>query len=360
MAPVKTFAGVVALLKKAEDALVKKAGQTDPNTRICTLRGIYYGTEWSLDFKVERKRSEAGARIRNAGFLTYTGGNLPADPLPALGQALFDDLQGSQSIHDGGFGIDVGHVLIGLETRTSVNLRTKKFSGQGGTGLEIVTWLGDLGGGAASLARKRVKAPQTSVSVIFNNSSSDYGVMDNLEGDLGGYLVACGQQPAGASTFAPGAGVAQALASYAPLTSRTEWDTRAMRFTTAIGGRVAPNGTLLNPIDLVKSLTGKLYEFAVWYTATRWVPSGELLGKDAEAACTHMRSAAGEVALTFTQTLVKAMAAPTKPVAASAPYVAPIAPGACESSLLQAASKDPSSVKKQLQEWGKELGHLFD
>jgi hypothetical protein len=350
---------VVALLRKAEDALKKKAGQSDPNTRVCTLRGIYYGTEWSLDFKVERKRSEAGARIRNAGFLTYTGGNLPADPRPALGQSLFDDLQASQSIHDGGYGIDVGHVLIGLETRSSANLRTQKFSGQGGTGLEIVTWLGDLGGGAASLARKRIAAPQTSVSVIFNNSSSDYGVMDNLEGDLGGYLVACGAQPGGAPAFA-GSGAADSLAAYAPLASRTEWNSRAARFITAIGGKVSARGQLLNPLDLVKSLTAKLYEFAVWYAATRWIPSGELLGKDADRACQHMRSAAGEVALTLTQTLVKAIAAPTRPVAASAPYTSPVTPGVCESTLLQAASKDPASVKKQLQEWGKDLAKLFD
>lgn len=353
MAPTKSFAGVVTLLRKAEDALIKKAKQTDPNTRVSTLRGIYYGTEWSLDYKVERKRSEAGARIRNLGFLTYTGGNLPADPRPAMGQTLVDDLQGSQSIHDGGYGIDVGHVLIGLETRTSDTLRTKKFPGQGGTGLEIVTWLGDLGGGAASLARKRVKAPQTSVSVIFNNSSSDYGVMDNLEGDLGGYLVACGKTPAGLTSFGNGT-IADAVASYAPLSkAKAEWSTRAMRFTSALGGRVQPPATLTNPLDLVRHLTGKLYEFAVWYAATRWIPSGELLGKDAELACQHMKTAAGEVAITFVQTLMKAMAAPLKPVAASAPYTATLGPGPCESTLLRAASKDPSSVKKQVEEWAK-------
>src|SRR5579864_7720678 len=114
MAPATTFRGLVDLLRKAEDALIRKAGQNDPADRACTLRGIYYGTLWSLDYQVESKRSEAGAVIRNLGFLTYTGGNVPADPRPALGSALFSDLQHSQSIHDGGRSIDIGHALIGL------------------------------------------------------------------------------------------------------------------------------------------------------------------------------------------------------------------------------------------------------
>ena len=153
MAAATSFSGVVALIRKAEALLVKKAGQTNPADRACTLRGIYYGTDWSLDYKVESKRSEAGARIRNLGFLAYTGANVPTDPRPALGQALVDDIQASQSIHDGGSGIDVGHVMIGVETRNSAIMRKAPMPGQGGTGIEIVTWLGDLGGGAANLAR---------------------------------------------------------------------------------------------------------------------------------------------------------------------------------------------------------------
>src|SRR6266508_3198862 len=158
MAAATTFLGIVDLIRKAEDALIRKAGQTNPLDRACTLRGIYYGTDWSLDYKVESKRNEAGARVRNIGFLAYTGGNMPADPRPALGSSLFNDLQGSQSIHDRGRGIDIGHVLIGLETRASQKMREVQLAGQGGTGIEVVTWLGDLGGGAASLSRRRASA----------------------------------------------------------------------------------------------------------------------------------------------------------------------------------------------------------
>lgn len=358
MGATKSFAGIVTLIRKAELQLIKGANQTDPNTRVCTLRGIYYGTEWSLDYKVERKRSEAGARVRNLGFLTYTGGNLPADPRPVLGETMVNDLQGSQSIHDLGYGIDVGHMLIGMETRTSAALRTKTFTGQGGTGLEIVTWLGDLGGGAASLARKRITAPGTSVQVIFNNNTSDYGVMDNLEGDISGYLVACGATPGGATTFS--GSIADALETYAPLSkNRVQWNSRASRFTTALGGKVSPKG-ITNPLDLVTALTAKLYEFAVWYAATRWIPSGELLGPDAVKACVHMKGAAKEVATVFAQTLHRAILAPTTPVQAAVPYPPPSAPGPCESELLKRAGTDPSAVKKQLGEWAKDLKKLFE
>ncbi len=361
MAPAKTFAAVVDLIRKAEDLLVKKAKMTDENDRVCALRGIYYGTTWSQDYKVESKRSEAGARIRNLGFLTYTAGNVPADPRPALvGTTLFDDLQNSQSILDGGRGIDIGHVLIGIETRNSLVMRNVPMAGQGGTGIEIVTWLGDLGGGAASLARKRAKIATTSVQVIFENTTSDYGVMDNLEGDVGGYLVACDKSPGGAPAWTSGQVVADAFANYLPIASPGQWNTRAARFVTALGGVLAGT-TISNAKTLIDSLTDKLYDFAVWYAATRWIPSGELLGREAEEACKHMKGAANEVATVFVQTLSKAIAAPTAAIKASAPYPnpTPIA-GKCASSLLSAASVDPSSIRKQFEGYRKELGRLFE
>lgn len=357
MAAATTFAGVIALLRKAEDLLVQKAGQTDPADRACTLRGIYYGTDWSLDFKVESKRSAAGARIRNIGFLAYTGGNLPTDPRPALGQPLVDDLQASQSIHDRGLGIDVGHVMIGLETRNSIVMRNAPMPGQGGTGIEIVTWLGDLGGGAASLARRRIAAPATPVGIIFSNSSSDYGVMDNLEGDAGGYLVACGSAPGGAPNYG-GGGIADALSAYLPMASATQWTTRAARFATALGATVSPAG-ITNARDFVDKLTDQLYDFAVWYAATRWVPSGELLGAKAVTACAHMKGAAREVATVFAALLSRSIKSGSV-LQAAAPYPPPTAPGKCDSSLLNACSTDVSEVRKQLDKWSQELPRLWE
>ena len=359
MAAATTFIGVVDLIRKAEALLITKAGQSDPADRASTLRGIYYGTEWSLDYKVESKRSSVGARIRNLGFLTYTGGNLPADPRPALtGTTLFDDLQNSQNIHDRGRGIDMGHLLIGLETRNSTIMRNVPLAGQGGTGLEIVTWLGDLGGGAASLARRRVTVPRTSVEVIFNNTTSDYGVMDNLEGDAGAYLVGCGGTPGGAATYGTGKGVADVLSDYLPITSPTQWSTRASGFATALGGSVDPTG-ITNTAIMTAQLTEKLYDFAVWYAATRWVPSGELLGPAAMTACTHMRGAAQEVSTVFVAALSCAIIRAPSAIQARGPYPVPSAPAVCTSIFLSDASVNPSAVRKQLEEWRKDLGALF-
>ncbi|WP_371656524.1 MULTISPECIES: hypothetical protein [unclassified Streptomyces] len=358
MAKATSFGAVVALIRAAEDLLIKKAGQTSPLDRVSTLRGVYYGTLWSLDYKVESVRSTGGANIRNLGFLTYTGGTIPADPRPAFaGTSIMADLQASQSIRDRGRGIDIGHMLIGLETRSSQVLRTQNFTGQGGTGLEIVTWLGDLGGGAANLAKRRILRP-TSVEVIFHNRTSDYGVMDNLEGDAAGYLVACGTTPGGAPQYPPGKGIADALASYLPLGSKAEWAQRAGRFAGALGATVSSAG-IVNKAALIDKLADKLYEFAVWYAATRWVTSGELLGPAADKACQHMKGTAREVATVFVTTLSSAIARPPTPIDATGPYPGQSATGPCASSMLKAASTDVGAVRKQLDQWVKELGHLF-
>ncbi|MFD4245825.1 hypothetical protein ACFWP3_30165 [Streptomyces sp. NPDC058525] len=358
MAKATSFRTVVALIRAAEDLLVKKAGQTSPLDRVSTLRGVYYGTPWSLDYRIESARSAGGAQIRNLGFLTYTGGAVPVDPRPAFaGTTLMADLQASQSIRDHGRGIDVGHMMIGLEVRSKQVLRTQNFPGQGGTGLEIVTWLGDLGGGAANLAKRRILRP-TGVEVIFHNRTSDYGVMDNLEGDAAGYLVACGATPGGPPQYAPGKGIADALAAYLPLAGRAEWATRAARFAQALGATVSPTG-IANKADVTDRLADKLYEFAVWYAATRWVPSGELLGPAAEKACQHMKGAAREVATVFVTTLSSAIAHSPNAIDAAGPYPGQSATGPCASTLLKAASVNVGAVREQLDEWAKEFGRLF-
>ncbi len=74
-----------------------------------------------------------------------------------------------------------------------------------------------------------------------------------------------------------------------------------------------------------------------------------------------MKGAANEVATVFVQTLSKALAAPAGPIKASAPYPTPTPVGSkCDSTLLSAASVDPSAVRKKLEDWRKELGQLFD
>jgi hypothetical protein len=47
-------------------------------------------------------------------------------------------------------------------------------------------------------------------------------------------------------------------------------------------------------------------------------------------------------------------------IQAAGPYPAPSAPAPCTSALLKAASSNPSAVRKQLEEWHKDLGKLFE
>ncbi|MCU1556128.1 MAG: hypothetical protein JWN09_123 [Microbacteriaceae bacterium] len=332
MAKAASFAAYIALVAAAEKRLIA-AGQRDPVQRLVTLRGVYYGTTWSLDYDKESKRSVPGATIRNFGFFTYLGGTMPADPRPALaGSTLLADLKLSQSMHDGLRSADVGHLLIGLESRTTT-AGTTHFPQEGGTGLEIVTWLGDLGGGAANLARRRATAPATTVEYVFHNASSDYGVTDNLEGDVAAYVTAsrvAGDKP----TFST---VADALRGYLLPATGALWKGRAAGFAAATGATLGPKGAIANETAWISALTTKLYDFGIWYAATRWVHTGELTGSAASATCTHMHGAAEEVATVFVKTLGRAILRAPAAIDAVAPYPAPTPPGSCQSLLLQAA-----------------------
>ena len=338
MAKAANFAALVALVAKAESLLVK-AGQSDVEERVRTLRGVYYGTTWSLDYEVESKRSVPGALIRNAGFVTYTGGHLPPDPQKAFaGTSVLQDLKDSQSMRDGNRSVDVGHLLIGLETRTSHFARTHVFP-EGGTGLEVVTWLGDLGGGAANLERRRATSATLAVDYVFHNPSSDYGVTDNLEGDAAAYMVAAGKSPGGAPAWS--GGVADAIKAYLTPATAAAWKRRAAGFASAIGGTVDSRG-ITNAPALVTSLSKKLTDFGYWYAATRWVPTKELIGPAAQRTCEHMEGAAREIATVFVDTLARAIRKAPQAIDAAGPYPRPTPPGACNNKLLALAGKVPS------------------
>lgn len=316
------------------------AGQKMPEQRLITLRGIYYGTTWSLDFDVESKRSLGGAHIRNAGFLTYTGGGSPVDPRPVFGKTtLLQDLKDSQSMAEGGRSIDMGHLLIGLETRVNKVARTTTFP-EGGTGLEVVTWMGDLGGGTANLARKRAKDPSTSVKYVFHNTSSDYGVTDNLEGDIAGYVVASTSGGAGGIPSFGGGGVAGAIRDYVLAPTSPQWKSRVAAFAKALGASVSAQ-RITNKSTVEATVAKKLTEFGYWYAATRWVPTGELKGRDATRTCEHMEGAAKEVSAVFIAALSTAIAAAPAPVVGKDPYPKPAPAGKCGSTLLRLAALRP-------------------
>lgn len=368
MARARTFDDLVDLLQRAEDRLERTGGIGDPEQRLIALRGIYYGTAWSLDFRAER------SQWRNRGFTIFTGFGTPPDPRPALG-TLFTDLQASQDIRDGGHAVDVGHALIGMESHTNAGARTVPIPSQGGTGLEIVTWLGDLGGGAANLTWRRAAggaAAGRSVSTVFSATGSDYGASINLEGDIAGYLIGSGASLA-APTFPRGSGVADLFADYLPIgrLSRIQHARRCRDFLTILGGRLAapPATRLSNRSAVVRSLATKIHDFAAAYMLQRYIVGQGQDRSRVERACRLLAGTATEVATAFVLALEHGVRSTRTAVRGRPPWPAASHPGTCTSRALQIAARErdvSDTIERGVREgrrgaagWLRELESLF-
>lgn len=302
MARARSFTALVALLRRAERALAG-AGITDAKQRLQALRGLFYGTPWSVDFRAER------SQIRNLGFTIFTGFGMPPDPRKALGTRLTADLQASQDVRDrGGRLIDVGHTMIGMESRTSAAARNLTIPTQGGTGLEIVTWLGDLGGGAANLAWRRAaggSVARRSVSHVFNSNGSDYGASINLEGDVAGYLVGTRVGSGLVEPLIGGpTGIADAFENYLPSGrgSSARYDARARDFLGIMGARFN-GGAMTNRADVVSEIAEKIADFSQAYMLQRYIVGQGRSRSRVETACTHVIGASGEIAEVFVSAL---------------------------------------------------------
>jgi hypothetical protein len=260
-----TFKDYVALVRKAEAALIA-CGHTGVEQRLHVLTGIYYGTDWSRDFDVEQ------STVRNAGFQTFLAKTYGAgdDPRGCLGCGLFLSLKRSG---DAG-GVDMGHVLIGMSARMRVLSRVPTFPGTASTGLELTTWVGDLGGAAARLAMDRVKAPTTPASKYFRGK--DYGATSNLEGDVAAYVVAAKSPSSVGAPAIPSSGlVADALeAFFVKGTGRAD---RCRNFLAMLGGTVS-KGKLTNHGAVRDAMADKLATFGLLYMVNFLRQRGRSLG----------------------------------------------------------------------------------
>lgn len=271
-------------------------GIASSRERIKILRGIYYGTPWSLDYHVERSAT------RILGFRAFTGSpRLPIDPVPLLGADLFKALQSSQDVVDGDRLLDFGHLAIALDAR-GAPLAHVPIPAFGGTGVEIVTWLGDLGAAAAWLALARGIDPSTPVATSFQGT--DCGGAINLEGDVGGYVVARGDAVAPVPPVVPpGAGIAEVLDDYlAPGRRSAEWHQRGTTFAAMLGAAFDPSGVLLNRQRLVTTIARKIQTFGWHYLALRLRDKKTTPGR-LWAAADHVVPAVAEVAETFLATV---------------------------------------------------------
>lgn len=359
-----SFAQLIDLVTEAEKLMVSQ-GLTDVEDRIHILRGIFYGTTWSMDYDKEK------SPVRNLGFQVYTASTTPADPRSYLTCGLFDALKQSAEVSDPKGHTDFGHLIIGLDARRSLTARKIPIPSQGGTGLEISTWIGDLGGGAGMLSWRRAADPTRNVSTVF--SGSDFGGSVNLEGDVAAYLV--GQDPADPTSTAlavpKGGTIASILQAYLPnaKTTPSAFTGRCKTFLGLLGGTFDASGVLNNKATLVSNLADQIQDFACWYLTNRLRQTGKLTIPTLETAATHVAGASTEVATTFVDALVDCQSHPSAKLSAKT-FPTPSKPGSSPSvcngfiNTLKAAQKAGQAGKELeksgiIQEGEKKAGELY-
>jgi hypothetical protein len=182
--------------------------------------------------------------------------------------------------------IDFGHILIGLDARSREESRTKEVFdpsttanpfetdlSMGGTGLELVTWVGDLGAAASKLAELRLSNPGTPASRVFPLDGSSHGAAVNIEGDVAAYVIASGKPIEGMIPSIQSEverGLSGALIDYLGPQNITEtWSGRAKAFLTFYGGKFDNANKLRNSDQVLAIFESKIQKFAFYYKETR-------------------------------------------------------------------------------------------
>lgn len=320
----KTFSEFKDLLTQTEIQLISH-GVNDLYDQIDILRGIYYETTWSVDYSVEN------SEMRNNAFNIYChDGFSPDDIRPLIGQSLYSQLFNCAEIVDGNKRIDFGHLIIGLDARahSSSNLDFGVF---GGNGPEIVTWLGDLGAAAGTLALRRINNPGYRAIQMFRGSSS-FGASVNLEGDVAGFVLGWDFDHSIFSiypTFEDTDLLSEILDSYLCPTANnsSEWHTRAKTFLKILGGEFDSSDQLLNKNELIENLKNQMTTFGDRYLLLRLYDNGQFdINKMIEAS-RHIIGASEEIAKVFVETLEKETLNPDDLIQATGQGPLPSSPG---------------------------------
>lgn len=318
---VHDFTGFIDLLAQAEDAL-SLSGITDLYERIDIIRGIYYGTEWSVDFSVEASDG------RNLAFNTYCkDADEPLDPRPIIGEQIYTELFNCAEVSDGNRSIDFGHLVIGLDARAA-NGSNVSYPGFGGTGPDIVTWLGDLGAGAGTIALRRTNNPNLRAITIYNGQSS-FGSSTNLEGDIAAFVLGWNDSPPPLSIFPSFTSdqTLEVIFEEYVLDINSQWMDRARQFLIILGGEFNSSGVLINENELIENLTSQMETFGESYLVFRLLDNGIFdLDRMIEAS-THLHGAANEVAQILITTLMNEAANPDNKIKATGTGPAPTVPG---------------------------------
>ena len=342
-----TFPEIITLVRAAE-AKLDAAGITSAKDQIHALRGIYYGTTWSLDYAGSATEKGEGSETRNEGFQRFTRPSespdktVPTDVRSILNCGLFDALKASQDVGSP-VKVDFGHIVIALDARYDPD-RAKDVEypygitsvAMGGTGTELVTWLGDLGGGAAKVALARAAVPTSSSSLAFDPSApSDYGGSINLEGDIAGAVIATSSPTAITAPDIPaGKKLSDALTDYLTPPAATTgappsaWKTRAHTFLAMYGGAFDASGKLTNGATLIGSMAPKIQTFACNYLGSR-VKDKRVTFTVAKQAANHVIPASQEVAEAFVNALAASALTGDKIEAKVFPAAKAAVSGAC-------------------------------
>ncbi len=300
------FNELTALVKQAEEMLIEN-GFDDMGDRISIIRGIYYGAKWSLDYTTEK----SNARI--AFFNLYTGSNVKADAREVLKCSencksnLFKSLYDSPEVFENSYkAVDFGHLIIGLDSRRSWSSKNVSLA-HGGTGLEMNTWVGDLGGGTGNLSRQRISNPQKRAKTLFPVSGHSYGAMVNLEGDVAAYVVGMNKDKPNeisdpTENFKT---IHDALQDY----FNNKWNDRAFYFLAMLGAEVKGNQIIYNKNTLVSKWAKKFEDFATPYLTLR-NPT------DLAEASNHFQPVSEEVASIFLEALLHVVPKPTDMITA--------------------------------------------
>jgi len=267
----RNFRDLISLVKDAEEIMIQNK-LTELGDRINCIRGIYYGTTWSLDYAQEKSDS------RNYGFYVYTGlTNVKHDARKMLKCSdickgkLFEALYQSPEVVDSSSMVtDFGHLMIGLDARRSYIAKNTNLP-YGGTGLENVTWIGDIGGGTGMLAYKRTTDPNVRAKKIVFDSAHDYGCSINIEGDIAAYIVGLNYKdkdgwkeisnPTDELEY-----IYKGLEDY--FDKSKGWTLRVNAFITQIGGEIE-NGVLTNKEDLLEDIIDSVEGMSQFYISLR-------------------------------------------------------------------------------------------
>jgi len=187
-----------------------------------------------------------------------------------------------------------------LDSRRSWRSINVKIPTQGGTGLELNTWVGDLGGGAGTLSKQRILNPKKRAKTIYMDKHS-YGSMVNLEGDIAAYVVGMDEKKVNeiVDPIDNFSNIYEALQDYFD----KKWDKRTFYFMAMLGADVSGNVITYDKDELIQNCAEKFNDFARWYLGNRMRDRSSGGIEDFAKASNYFKPVSEEISSIFIEAL---------------------------------------------------------